>query len=94
MQFGTQVAGLDQCDTRVAYGNFLTSTPTKNKVCSNVNMDCWDDYEASMVAIHAPCDSDNETCNDTDNSYGGQWNKVPVDSLLLGISGNATRWWT
>ena len=51
MQIGTQMAGLDQCDLRVAYGNFLTSTPTKYKVCFQNNIECWEmgEFNASVI---------------------------------------------
>ena len=89
MQFGTQVAELDQCDMRVAYGNFLTSTPTKTKICKPDNLECWDDFTASMVNVYAPADySKGESEPDTDESYGGQWNKLPMDSLMLGANDN------
>ena len=90
MQFGAQVAGLDQCDLRVAYGNFMTSTPTKMNICGNSNMECWDDYNASRIPTYAPCDySEPNSDNDIDMSYGGHWSKFPNDSLALAL-GNLT----
>ena len=86
MQFGAQVAGLDQCDLRVAYGNFLTSTPTKSRVCFQNNIECWEkgEFNASTIPTYAPItDSDSDRDGDdpdTDNSYGGHWGRNHVDS--------------
>ena len=30
------------CDLRILYSDFKTSTPTKSKICSSDNIDCWD----------------------------------------------------
>ena len=38
----TNDAGLNVCDTRMLYEENRSSTPTKEKVCSSDNIDCWD----------------------------------------------------
>ena len=89
MQFGAQVAGLDQCDLRLAYDEkFLTSTPSKSRICKKENLDCWEEEEnLSRVPTYAPMISDSdESLNNTDNSYGGHWNKFPVDSLAMALA--------
>ena len=84
MQIGAQMAGLDQCDIRFSYDNFLTSTPVKEKVCTPGNIECWErgDYDASMIPNCAPrrLDMSMEICEpDTDESYGGNWAQEPED---------------
>ena len=88
------MAGLDQCDLRFSYGNFLTSTPTKARVCRLDNLECWEqgDNDASKIPAGATAppltesgsDSDSSEPN-TDNSYGGQWSKIPKDSLAQAL---------
>ena len=86
MQFGTQVAGLDQCDTRVSYDtNFKTSTPVKTKICAANNLECWERRGQDMSAIPgldpmSGPDSDSSD-NEVDISYGGHWSKFPDDTL-------------
>ena len=38
------VAGLDLCDTRRLYRENRTSTPTRRRICSRENADCWDNH--------------------------------------------------
>ena len=86
MQIGAQMAGLDQCDLRVAYGNFLTSTPTKYKVCFQNNMECWEmgEFNASVIPTYGhTSDSDPDKTPDTDNSYGGHWGNHPDSQELV-----------
>ena len=86
MQFGAQIAGLDLCERRVSYDNFLTSTPTKVRVCGGKNPECWE-MEANTSSIPTQAlvfDSDNDNSDpDTDHSYGGQWGDPPKVSLEI-----------
>ena len=42
-------ADLDLCDLRLLYRENRSSTPTRVKVCSNENLECWDDNNFRLV---------------------------------------------
>ena len=44
MNEATFEADLDLCDVRTLYRQNRTSTPTRDKVCSNENLECWDNF--------------------------------------------------
>ena len=48
----TDKAGLNLCDVRMLYDKNRSSTPTKEKVCTSDNLDCWDGacHEASSIS--------------------------------------------
>ena len=90
MQFGAHVADLDLCDLRLSYdedhGEYKTSTPdTSKRICLGDNLDCWDnDLNSTMISITESSSPPAHDSPDTDESYGGNWNKVLTDSLMLG----------
>ena len=42
-------ASLDTCDLRLKYEENKTSTPTKERICSSDNMECWDDEPSKII---------------------------------------------
>ena len=47
-------AGLDQCDSMYLYTEQRSSTPTRERICSIDNLECWDGgyNEPSNIAAH------------------------------------------
>ena len=87
-------AGLDLCDIRVSYEENRTSTPNRERVCSNDNLGCWNGGGAEdaskireeCITIHLEkAKDDDEASFETkmDLSYGGAWALDENDAARL-----------
>merc|ERR1711946_107248 len=86
-----EVAGLNQCDVRMRYDDFKSSTPSKEKVCSNDNPECWDGACSEPSSTTCPPIFKFNNMFDSEGKVrkvpvsfpeGGAWEKVDEDNSV------------